>query len=92
MLTDIKKINGINNDDFDTIIESYIASAKLDLEMVGIDKSNIKEDDKLIYSAIVSYVQSFIDVERHDLHLNAYALQKDALRHYPKYQKSSEEI
>lgn len=85
MLTDIKKINGICNDDFDTIIENYIASAKLDLEMVGIDKSNIKDSDKLIYSAIVSYVQSFLDVEHSELYANAYVLQKDALRHYQSY-------
>lgn len=85
MLTDIKKINGICNNDFDIIIQNYIESAKLDLEMVGIDKSNIREDDKLIYSAIVSYVQSFIDLPNAELYQNTYALQKDALRHYHSY-------
>lgn len=85
MLADIKKIAGINNEEFDSIIQNYIESAKLDLEMVGIDESNIDENDKLIYSAIVSYVMSFIDVDNSELYANAYTLQKDALRHYQKY-------
>lgn len=85
MLEQIKKIMGINNNEFDTIIENYIGSAKLDLEMVGIEKSKIIESDELIYSAIVSYVMSFIDVDNSELYFNAYVLQKDALRHYKEY-------
>lgn len=87
MLTDIKKLNGICNDEFDTIIQSYIDAAKLDLEMVGIDKSNINDEDKLVYSAIVSYVQTIIDVNNSEMHRNSYNLQKDALRHYHSYKK-----
>lgn len=90
MLTDIKKIAGICNDEFDTLIQNYIASAKLDLEMVGIDKSNINEKDKLIYSAIINYVMSFIDIDNSELYFNSYVLQKDALRHYKEY--VSEEV
>ena len=85
MLDDIKKVAGINHSEFDFIIQKYIETAKLDLEMVGIAKSNITESDKLIYSAIMSYVMSFLDVDNSELYCNSYALQKDALRHYPKY-------
>jgi len=86
MLNDIKKINGIYNDEFDSIIESYIQSAKKDLESVGISKSKIMELDALIKPAIISYVQSFIDIDNSELHLNSYALQKDAIRHMEEYQ------
>lgn len=87
MLEDIKKMQGINNTDFDVIIKNYIDSAKLDLEMVGIDKSKIVESDKLIYSAIISYVKSFIDIDNSELFSSAYALQKDTLRHITYYLK-----
>lgn len=86
MLEDIKKMLGINNDEFDKIITNYINSAKLDLEMTGIDKSKILNDDKLVYSAIVSYVKSFIDVDNSELYANAYNSQKDKLRHMEEYQ------
>ena len=85
MLEDIKKMQGINNNDFNSIIESYIEAAKSDLEMCGIVKSKIDESDKLIYSAIVSYVKSFVDVDNSELFANDYALQKDALRHIQEY-------
>ena len=85
MLDDIKKMQGINNNEFDNIIQNYIGSAKKDLEMIGIDKSKIVENDKLIYSAIISYVKSNIDVDNSELFANAYSLQKDALRHMDYY-------
>ena len=87
MLEDIKKMQGINNKEFDTIIQNYIESAKKDLEMVGIDKSKFLMNDKLIYSAIVSYVKSFIDVDNSELFRDSYLLQKDALRHTSEYIK-----
>lgn len=86
MLNDIKKMLGINNNDFDSIINNYIESAKLDLEMIGIDKSKIMEEDELIYSSIVNYVKSCIDVDNSELYINAYNLQKDTLRHIEEYQ------
>ena len=49
------------------------------------EEVKINEEDKLIYSAIVSYVMSFIDVDNSELYFNAYVLQKDALRHYKEY-------
>ncbi len=85
MLEDIKKMLGINNNDFDMIIKSYISSAKEDLVMTGIAESKVIEQNPLIYSAIVSYVKSFIDVDNAELYRNAYALQKDALRHHIEY-------
>ena len=88
MLNDIKKMLGINNSDFDSMIKNYIESARLDLEMIGIDKSKINQEDELIYSAIVSYVKSFIDVDNSELYANAYNLQKDTLRHIEEYQNN----
>ena len=85
MLEDIKKMLGINNTDFDIIIKFYINSAKEDLVMTGIAESKVIEQNPLIYSAIVSYVKSFIDVDNAELYRNAYALQKDALRHHIEY-------
>ena len=85
MLDDIKKMQGINNNEFNTIIQNYIEAAKQDLEMSGIVKSKIFLTDKLIYSAIVSYVKSFLDVSNSELFANSYALQKDALRHIGYY-------
>lgn len=85
MLEDIKKMQGINHNDFDDIIQKYINSAKMDLQMCGIEKSKISISDNLIYSAIVSYVKSFIDIDNSELFANSYALQKDALRHISEY-------
>ena len=85
MLEDIKKMLGINNNDFDMIIKSYISSAKEDLVMTGIAESKVIEQNPLIYSAIISYVKSYIDVENAELYRNAYALQKDELRHHVEY-------
>ena len=87
MLEDIKKMQGINTDEFDSIIQNYISAAKLDLEVCGIDKSKIQTQDKLIYSAIVSYVKSFLDVDNSELFSNAYLMQKDSLRHNKEYMK-----
>lgn len=86
MLADIKKICGITNNDFDSIITTMIASAKADLEACGIANNKITESDPLIYSAIIAYTKAFIDVENSELYQNAYALQKDAIRHYKQYQ------
>lgn len=85
MLEDIKKIGGINNNHFDDIISNYIDSAKSDLVMSGIAKSKVQEYDPLIYSAIVSYVKSLIDVDNAELYRNAYSIQKDELRHHIEY-------
>lgn len=85
MLNDVKKIMGINNTEFDNIIEKYISAAKEDLKAVGIVPSKVVESDALVYSALVSYILSLLDVPNADLYANAYALQKDALRHNINY-------
>lgn len=85
MLNDVKKIMGINNTEFDNIIEKYISAAKEDLKAVGIVPSKVVESDALVYSALVSYILSLLDVPNADLYANAYALQKDALRHNKNY-------
>lgn len=91
MLADIKKLCGINNTDFDSIINMQIESAKADLKACGIAPGKINDSDPLIYSAISTYVKGFIDVENSELYKNAYDLQKDALRHYKEYRATAQE-
>lgn len=86
MLNDIKKVLGISHTQFDTQITTFIAAAKADLLQAGIASAKIIESDPLIYSAIMSFVLSMIDTyEYRELSANAYALQKDQLRHYTDY-------
>ena len=86
MLNDIKLILGVAHDYFDTQLSMFIDAGKKDLEMAGIVQSKIVETDPLIYSALVSFVLSMMDTyEYRELSANAYALQKDQLRHYQEY-------
>ena len=86
MLTDIKKALGLTNNEFDSIINNLISSAKKDLEMSGIVKSKVDDkEDKLIYSAIFSYVSSKLDLDNSTLFYESYLMQKDQLRHYGEY-------
>lgn len=86
MLNDIKKILGINNTQFDTILQAFIDVGKMDLIEAGIVSTKVVETDKLIYSALVSFVLSMMDTyEYRELSANTYALQKDQLRHYKDY-------
>ena len=71
MLNDIKKIMGFNNTEFDSIIGMYIKSGKQDLIEMGIASYRVNESDPLIYSAIVSYVLSLLDVPNAELYANA---------------------
>ncbi len=93
MLTDIKKALGLTNDEFDSIINNLISSAKKDLEMVGIAKSIIdaKNVDPLIYSAILSYVQSKFDLNNSEMFQSSYELQKDNIRRIEKYMETQSE-
>ena len=87
---DIKKILGICNNEFDTIITNYVQAGKLDLQEAGIIQEKIVDTDTLIYSALVSFVLSMIDTyEYRELNASAYALQKDQLRHYKDYTQAS---
>ena len=86
MQDDIKKVLGINNTQFDTIITNFINAGKKDLIESGIVEAKVVDTDALIYSALMSFVLSMIDTyEYRELSANAYALQKDQLRHYQDY-------
>lgn len=85
MLDEIKKIQGINHDEFDSMIKIWIESAQLDLKSIGIVDTLIYKPNSLIKTAIITYVLSFIDVSNAELYANSYALQKDVLRHTSEY-------
>lgn len=85
MLEKIKKIKGINHNDFDDIINDYIEAAKLDLVASGVAKSWVKNPDKLLESAIINYVKSQIDSTNSEMYFDAYSLQKDHIRKCKKY-------
>lgn len=81
MLNEIKKIQGINHTEFDTMINSWIDSAKLDLKSIGIVDTLVDNPNALVQTAIITYVLSFLDVDNSELYANSYLLQKDVLRH-----------
>lgn len=85
MLNEIKKIQGINHNEFDTMINSWIDSAKLDLKSIGIVDTLVDNPNALIQTAIITYVLSFLDVVNAEMYANSYALQKDVLRHTSEY-------
>ncbi len=85
MLEEIKKIQGINHTDFDTMINTWINSAKLDLKSIGIVSTLIDSPDDLIQNAIINYVLSFLDVVNSEMYSKSYALMKDQIRHTKEY-------
>ena len=85
MLEEIKKIQGINHNDFDDMINIWISAAKLDLKSIGIVDTLITTPDELVQTAIITYVLSQLDVVNAELYSNSYALQKDVLRHLGEY-------
>lgn len=85
MLEKIKKIQGINHNEFDTMINTWIEAAKLDLKSIGIVDTLVDRNDSLIETAIITYALSFLDVVNAELYANSYALQKDVLRHTKEY-------
>ncbi len=85
MLEKIKKIQGINHTDFDSMINTWIASAKLDLKSIGIVSTLINEPDDLIENAIITYVLSFLDVVNSELYSKSYSLMRDQIRHTEEY-------
>lgn len=58
MLEKIKLSLRISNDAYDNEIQDEINACKKDLEISGIAKSLIKEDDPLIIKAIKQYVKA----------------------------------
>lgn len=89
MLGEIKKIQGINHNEFDTMITTWINAAKLDLKSIGIVDTLIDTPDELLTTAIITYVLSQLDVDNAGLYSNSYLLQKDGLRHYQEYTDES---
>lgn len=87
MIEEIKKIQGINNNEFDSVINNYISSAKKDLMIIGLASAKVTETDPLIHTAIVSYVLSFLDEQNGEMYANSYARQKDSLRHNVEYMR-----
>lgn len=85
MLEEIKKIQGINHNEFDTMITTWINAAEIDLKSIGIVDTLIDNPDSLVQTAIITYVLSFLDVVNSELYQNSYALQKDVLRHTGEY-------
>lgn len=85
MLEEIKKIQGINHDEFDSMINTWIKAAELDLKGIGIVDTLVDNPNSLVKSAIITYVLSFLDVVNSELYANSYVLQKDALRHTGEY-------
>lgn len=85
MLEEIKKIQGINHTEFDTMIRTWIESAKLDLKSIGIVSTLVDNPDSLVQTAIITYVLSFIDVPNSEMYARSYSLQKDVLRHLKEY-------
>jgi len=88
MLEEIKKIQGINHDEFDSMITTWIEAAELDLKSIGIVDTLIDNPNSLIKTAIITYVLSFLDVNNAILYSNSYAIQKDVLRHTKEYIES----
>lgn len=85
MLEEIKKIQGINHNDFDTMINTWIEAGKQDLKGVGIVDTLVDNPDSLLQTAIITFVLSHIDVANAELYTNSYMLQKDVLRHTSEY-------
>ena len=83
MLEEIKKIQGINHDEFNFMITIWIEAAQLDLQSIGI--VNTENPNSLVKNAIITYVLSFLDVNNSELYNNAYQLLKDELRHTTEY-------
>lgn len=85
MLEEIKKIQGINHNEFDSMINTWISAAKLDLKSIGIVDTLVDTPDDLVKTAIITYVLSQLDISNAELYSNSYALQKDVLRHVGEY-------
>ena len=85
MLDEIKKIEGINHDEFDDMINLWIESAQLDLKGIGIVNTLIDNPNSLVKNAIITYVLSFLDVSNSEMYNQSYQLQKDILRHTTEY-------
>ena len=85
MLDNIKKIQGINHNEFDNMINTWINAAKLDLKSIGIVSTLVDNPDNLVETAIITYVLMFLDVDNSEMYAKSYSMQKDVLRHLTEY-------
>ena len=85
LLDVIKKIQGINHDEFDSMINTWISAAQIDLKSIGIVSTLVDNPDSLVQTAIITYVLSFLDVPNAEMYAKSYSLQKDVLRHLTEY-------
>ena len=85
MLEEIKKIQGINHNEFDDVINTWIEAGKLDLKGIGIVNTLVDNPNDLLKNAIITYVLSFLDVSNSEMYDKAYRLLKDELRHTTEY-------
>lgn len=86
MLNEIKKIQGINHTEFDTMINTWIAAAKQDLINIGIKETLVNAaTDSLIQTAIIEFVLGQLDVVNSEMYMSSYKLLKDTLRHVGGY-------
>ena len=85
LVEEVKKIQGINHTDFDSMITTWVQAAKIDLKSIGIVSTFVDSDDSLIVTAIITYVLSFIDVVNSEMYAKSYSIQKDVLRHLTEY-------
>lgn len=92
MLDEIKKIQGINHNEFDSMITTWINSAKLDLKSIGIVSTLVDNPDSLVQTAIITYVLSFIDVPNCEMYAKSYSIQKDVLRHLAEYIEETDAV
>ena len=82
---EIKKIQGINHTEFDSMIDTWIKASKIDLKAIGIVDNYVDNPDSLIQSTMILFVLSKIDVVNSELYSNSYSIQKDTLRHITEY-------
>lgn len=82
MLAEVKKALRISHSLLDSEIERLIATAKAELERVGVNSENISEDNPLIQEAIVTYCQyRFTDDEKKvEMFYKSWQTQIDGLR------------
>lgn len=85
MLEEIKKIQGINHNEFDSMINTWIEAGKLDLKGIGIVNTLVDNPNSLVKATIISYVLSNLDVANSEMYSQSYQLQKDILRHTSEY-------
>lgn len=98
MLDKIKKIQGINHNDFDDMINTWISAGRQDLINIGILESLVNEENPytevnpLIETAIIQFVLSQLDVVNAEMYASSYALIKDTLRHVSSFYEVSNAI